>query len=137
MAFTDIVRISFINSQHRRGNNYLWFRVINISWGVAWGKSLVRTWRTILSGLFLKCGIIKNFISSMVATGNIRIFMVFCFDILYSLRPDKIESLLTRFAHFLWMVLTAALIFKIICNIQVENSCFRIQCYIHVILKIM
>ena len=34
---------------------------LNSSLSVTWGASLVPTWRTILSGLFLKCGIIKNF----------------------------------------------------------------------------
>ena len=37
--------------------------VLNISWGVAWGASLVRTWRTILSWF------LKKIISPMVAPG--------------------------------------------------------------------
>ena len=73
---------------------------LNISLGVVWGTSLVPTWRTILSGLFLSCGIIKNFISPMVAPGNVGIFMVFHFDILNSLRPDRIESPIIRIVLF-------------------------------------
>ena len=73
---------------------------LNISLGVAWGASLVSTLRTILSGLFLKWDIIKNFISPMIAPGNVRIFMVFRFDILYSLTPNRIESPIIRVIPF-------------------------------------
>ena len=73
---------------------------LNISLGAACGASLASTWRTILPGLSLKFGIIKNFISQMVAPGNVRIFMLFRFAILYSLRPSKIESPIIRVVPF-------------------------------------
>ena len=73
---------------------------LSISFSVAWGASLVPTWGTILSGFFLKCGIIKNFISPMVAPGNVQTFIVFYLDILNSLKPDRIESLIIRVSPF-------------------------------------
>ena len=73
---------------------------LNSSLSVTWGASLGPMWRTFLSGLFLKCGIIKNFMSPMVAPGNVRTFMLFRFDILYSLRPDKIKSPIIRVVPF-------------------------------------
>ena len=73
---------------------------LSISFSVAWGTSLVPTWGTILSEFFLKSGIIKNFISPMVAPGNVRTFIGFHLDILNSLKPDRIESLIIRVSHF-------------------------------------
>ena len=81
-------------------NDFRSLIALNISLGVAWGASLVPTWRTILSGFFLKCGTTKNFISPMVAPGNVRTFIVFHLDILNSLKPDRIESLIIRVSHF-------------------------------------
>ena len=80
-------------------NDFRSLIALNTSLGVAWG-TLVPMGRTILSGLFLKCGITKNFISPMVAPGNVRILMVFRFDILHSLRPDRIESPVIKVVPF-------------------------------------
>ena len=81
-------------------NDFRSLIALNISLGVAWGASLVPTWRTILSGFFLKCGIIKNLISPMVAPWNVRTFIVFRLDILNPLRPDRIESPIIRVVPF-------------------------------------
>ena len=97
---TGVVIIIFDSGAWFYMNDFRSLIALNISLDVAWGASLVPTWRTILSGLFLKCGIIKNFVSPMVAPGNVRIFMVFCFDILYPLRPDRSESPIIRVAPF-------------------------------------
>ena len=63
-----------------------------------WCSTWVKTSMILESDLrlFLKCGIIQNFISPMVTPGNVRIFTVFCFDILYCLMPDRIESPIIR-----------------------------------------
>ena len=58
-------------------NDFRSLIALKISLGVAWGALLGPTWRTILSGFFLKCGIIKNLISLMVAPGNVRTFIIF------------------------------------------------------------
>ena len=58
-------------------NDFRSLIALKISLGVAWGALLVPTWRTILSGFFLKCGIIKNLISLMVAPRNVRTFIIF------------------------------------------------------------
>ena len=84
-------------------NDFTSLTALNTSLGVACGTSLVPVGRTFLSGLFLKCSIIKNFniiISAMVVSGNVRIFMDFRFDILHSLRPDRIESPIIKVVPF-------------------------------------
>ena len=81
-------------------NDFRSLIALNISWGVAWGASLVQTWKTVLSGYVLECGVIKNFISAMVALGRVRILKIFCCEILYSLRPGTTESPITKVARF-------------------------------------
>ena len=55
-------------------NDFESLKVLKI---LAWGTSSVPTWTTILPGLFLKCGIINNFILPIIESGNFRIFMIF------------------------------------------------------------
>ena len=97
---TGLEIIIFDSGAYFCRNDFTSLTALNTSLGVAWGTSLVPMGRTILSGLFLKCGIIKNFVSPMVAPGNVRIFMVFRFDILQSLRPDRIESPIIKVVPF-------------------------------------
>ena len=101
--------IFFDSGAHFRMNDFRSLIALKISLGVAWGALLVPTWRTILSGFFLKCGITKNLISLMVAPGNVRTFINFCLDILNSMRPDRIELPIIQVVP--WMVLTVVLIF--------------------------
>ena len=106
---TGVEIIFFDSGAHFRMNDFRSLIALKISLGVAWGALLVPTWRTILSGFFLKCGITKNLISLMVAPGNVRTFINFCLDILNSLRPDRIELPIIQVVP--WMVLTVVLIF--------------------------
>ena len=68
---TDVEIIIFDSGAYFYMNDFRSLIALNISLGVAWGASLVLMWRTILSGLFLKCCIVKNYISPMVAPGNV------------------------------------------------------------------
>ena len=106
---TGVEIIFFDSGAHFRMNDFRSLIALKISLGVAWGALLVPTWRTILSGFFLKCGITKNLISLMVAPGNVRTFINFCLDILNSMRPDRIELPIIQVVP--WMVLTVVLIF--------------------------
>ena len=100
MGNTGVELIIFDSGAYFCLNDFRFLIALNISLGVAWGASLVPTRRTILSGFFFKCGIIKNFISPMAAPGNVRTFIVFRLDILSSLGPDRIESPTIRVVPF-------------------------------------
>ena len=97
---TGVEIIIFDSGAYFYMNDFRPLIALNISLGVAWGTSLVPTWRTILSRFFLKCGTTKNLISPMVAPGNVRTFIVFRLDILNSLRPERIESPIIRVVPF-------------------------------------
>ena len=97
---TGVEVILFDSGAYFCKNDFRSLIALNVSLGVAWGASLVPTWRTILSGFFLKCGIIKNLISLMVSPGTVRTFIVFRLEIFNSLRPDRIESPIIRVVPF-------------------------------------
>ena len=91
---TGVEIIIFDSGAYFCMNDFRSLIALNISLGVVWDASLVPTSKTILSGFFLKSGILKNLISPMVATGNVRTFIVFRSDILNFLRPDRIDCCL-------------------------------------------
>ena len=97
---TGVEIIIFDSGAYFCMNNFRSLIELNISLGVAWEASLIPTWKTILSGFFLKCGTTKKLISPLVAPGNVRTFIVFRLDIFNSLRPDKIGLPIIRVVPF-------------------------------------
>ena len=72
----------------------------NISSGVKWGASFVPTWVITLSGFYFSRGTAKNFMYFMVAPGKVPTLIIFILDILYSHKPDKIESPIIKVVPF-------------------------------------
>lgn len=76
------------------------FMFSNISSGMQWGPSLAPTWTITLSGFFISRGTSKSFIPLMVAPGKVHILIIFLLDVLYSRKPDNIESPIIKVMPF-------------------------------------